>query len=148
VVSEHAAGFRHLFNDERAYQHFQYYLTGLTMLESKSLSNIIRCTLASADKSNLSRFLSSAPWHPPVMNDTRIEHMLKQTILHRLTSSGSSLILDDTLCEHLGSLFEYVDRHYNHCSSGYPLAHNLVTSHYLSGAVRFPVDLEAYRRWG
>ncbi len=29
VVNEHTASFRHLFNDERAYQHFQYYLTGL-----------------------------------------------------------------------------------------------------------------------
>lgn len=147
VVSEHAAAFRHLFNDKRAYQHFQRYLTGLIVLENKSLSNISRCTLASADKSNLSRFLSSAPWHPPEMNDTRIEYMLKQTILHRLTSSGSSLILDDTMCEHVGSLFEYIDRHYNHSSSTYPLAHNLVTSHYLSGAVRFPVDFEVYRRY-
>jgi SRSO17 transposase len=71
VVSEHAGAFRHLFNDERAYQHFQHYLTGLIVLESKSLTNISRCTLASADKSNLSRFLSSAPWHPPEMNDRR-----------------------------------------------------------------------------
>jgi hypothetical protein len=144
VVSEHAAAFRHLFNDERAYQHFQPHLTGLIVLENKSLSNISRCTLASADKNNLSRFLSSAPWHPPMMNDTRIEYVLKQTILHRLTSAGSSLILDNTMCEHIGSLFEYIDRHYNHCNSTYPLAHNLVTSHYLSSAVRFPVDFEAY----
>ena len=147
VVTEHAAAFRHLFNDERAYQHFQHYLTGLIVLENKSLSNISRCTLASADKSNLSRFLSSAPWHPPEMNDARIEYVLKQTILHRLTAAGSSFILDDTMCEHVGSLFEYIDRHYNHSNSTYPLAHNLVTSHYLSGAVRFPIDFEVYRRY-
>jgi hypothetical protein len=36
------------------------------------------------------------------------------------------------------------DDHSNH---HYPLAHNLVTSHYLSGAVRFPVDLRVYRRY-
>ncbi len=147
IVSEHAEAFRHLFNDERAYQHFQHYLTGLIVLENKSLSNISRCTLESADKSNLSRFLSSAPWHPPVMNDTRIEYVLKQTILHRLNSAGSSFILDDTMCEHVGSLFEYIDRHYNHSNGTYPLAHNLVTSHYLSGAVRFPIDFEVYRRY-
>ena len=29
----------------------------------------------------------------------------------------------------------------------YPLAHNPVTSHYLSGPVRFPVDLRLYRRY-
>ncbi len=55
--------------------------------------------------------------------------------------------MDDTLCEHVGSLFEYVDRHYDHSHNDYPLAHNLVTSHYLSGPVRFPVDLRIYRRY-
>src|SRR5262249_29702591 len=57
------------------------------------------------------------------------------------------LILDDTLCEHVGSLFDYVDRHYNHGDDTYPLAHNPVTSHYVSGPVRFPVDLRLYRRY-
>jgi Transposase DDE domain len=47
----------------------------------------------------------------------------------------------------VGSLFEYIDRHYNHCDSTYPLAHNLVTSQYVSAAVRFPVDARLYRRY-
>jgi hypothetical protein len=51
------------------------------------------------------------------------------------------------LCEHVGSLFEYVDRHYDHCDNRYPLAHNVVTSFSLSGAVRFPVDARLYRRY-
>jgi hypothetical protein len=57
------------------------------------------------------------------------------------------VIFDDTLCEHVGSLFEYVDRHYDHGDDSYPIAHNPVTSHYVSGAVRFPVDLRLYRRY-
>ncbi len=40
----------------------------------------------------------------------------------------------------------FVDRHYNHAESSYPLAHNLVASHYVSGAVRFPVAARLYRR--
>ncbi len=40
-----------------------------------------------------------------------------------------------------------MDRHYNHDDGQYPLAHNLVTSHYVSGAVRFPVDALLYRRY-
>ena len=35
----------------------------------------------------------------------------------------------------------------NHGDDTYPLAHNPVTSHYLSGPVRFPVDLRVYRRY-
>ncbi len=72
------------------------------------------------------------------MNSERINYLLNQTGYHRKTAQESYLILDDTLCEHVGSLFEYVDRHYDHSNHHYPLAHNLVTSHYLSGAVRFP----------
>jgi hypothetical protein len=47
----------------------------------------------------------------------------------------------------VGSLFDYVDRHDNHGADTYPLAHNPVTSHYVSGPVRFPVDLRVYRRY-
>ena len=81
------------------------------------------------------------------MNNERIKYLLNQTVTHRQTAEESYLILDDTLCDHVGSLFEYVDRHYDHSNQHYPLAHNLVTSHYLSGAVRFPIDLRVYRRY-
>jgi hypothetical protein len=65
----------------------------------------------------------------------------------RLPKAQSALVLDDTLCEHVGSLFEYIDRHYNHGDDAYPLAHNPFTSHYVSGPVWFPVDLRLYRRY-
>jgi len=117
------------------------------VLENKSLSNISRCTLESADKTNLSRFLSESPWKSQEMNARRVQYMLGQTVNVRLDGKQSCLLIDDTLCEHVGSLFEYIDRHYNHSDSSYPLAHNLVTSHYRSGAVRFPVDCEIYRRY-
>jgi Transposase DDE domain len=65
----------------------------------------------------------------------------------RSPKADALLILDDTLCEHVGSLCDYVDRHYNHGDGTYPLAHNPVTSHYVSGPVRFPVDLRLYRRY-
>jgi hypothetical protein len=72
---------------------------------------------------------------------------LRETKAVRLSQDKSALVVDDTLCEHVGSLFEYVDRHYNHGDDTYPLAHHPVTSHYVSGAVRFPVDLRRYRRY-
>ena len=97
--------------------------------------------------SNLSRFLSQASWEKEEVNRQRIEYLLTQTTNHRRSAEESYLLLDDTLCEHVGSLFEYVDRHYNHSNHSYPLAHNLVTSHYLSGAVRFPIELRVYRRY-
>ena len=147
IVTTHAEAFRHLFENQCQFRHFQNYLTGLMVLPNKSLANISRCILDSADKTNLSRFFSQAPWSGEELTEQRIKYLLTQTGSHRLSGQESYLLVDDTLCEHVGSLFEYVDRHYNHSNQSYPLAHNLVTSHYLSGAVRFPVDLRIYRRY-
>ena len=147
IVTEHSEIFRAEFNNRRQFEHFQNYLTGLIVLDNKSMANITRCVLGSADKTNLSRFFSEAPWQAERVNDRRIKYMLQQTAPYRIASRASVLGVDDTLCEHVGNLFEYVDRHYNHGEGSYPLAHNLITSHYMSGAVRFPVDALLYRRY-
>src|SRR5882672_2950714 len=147
IVTAHANIFRDLFENRCQFQHFQHYLTGLIVLDNKSLANITRCVLESADKTNLSRFFSEAPWFQDRVNDRRLVYLLQQTKEVRGPKADGLLILDDTLCEHVGSLFDYVDRHYNHGDDTYPLAHNPVTSHYVSGPVRFPVDLRLYRRY-
>jgi hypothetical protein len=147
VVAEHAAVFRDLFDNHCQFRHFQHYLTGLIVLPNKSLATMARCILESADKTNLSRFLSDAPWRADEVNRRRIWFMLQQTKPHRRRRRESLVVLDDTLCEHVGSLFEYVDRHDNHGDGTYPLAHNPVTSFYVSGPVRFPLDLRLYRRY-
>ena len=147
IVTAHADIFRDLFENRCQFRHFQNYLTGLIVLDNKSLANITRCVLESADKTNLSRFFSDAPWFQKQVNDRRVTYLLQQTKKVCVRKADSALILDDTLCEHVGSLFEYVDRHYNHGDDTYPRAHNPVTSHYVSGPVRFPVDLRLYRRY-
>jgi SRSO17 transposase len=147
LVTAHADVFRDLFENRCQFHHFQNYLTGLIVLDNKSLANIARCVLESADKTHLSRFFSDAPWFQDHVNDRRLTSLLQQTKAVRGPKADAALILDDTLCEHVGSLFDYVDRHSNHGDATYPLAHNPVTSHYVSGPVRFPVDLRVYRRY-
>jgi DDE superfamily endonuclease len=147
IVTAHADLFRDLFENRCQFRHFQHYLTGLMVLDNKSLANITRCVLDSADKTNLSRFFSEAPWFQDRVNGRRITYLLEQTKTVCGPKADAVLILDDTLCEHVGNLFAYVDRHYNHGDGTYPLAHNPVTSHYVSGPVRFPLDLRLYRRY-
>jgi DDE superfamily endonuclease len=146
VVTDHAAIFRDLFENHCQFRPFQHYLTGLIVLPNKSMASITRCILESADKTNLSRFLSEAPWREDEVNGRRIRLMLQQTKPHRRRRRESLVAIDDTRCEHVGSLFDYVDRHYNHRDGTYPLAHNPVTSCYVSGPVRFPLGLRLYRR--
>ena len=147
LVAAHAEIFRDLFENRCQFRHFENYLTGLMVLPNKSMANIARCTVESSDKTNVSRYFSTDRWMQNRINDRRITYVLKRTKHVRLAKERSAMILDDTLCEHVGSLFEYIDHHYNHGDNTYPLAHNPVTSHYVSGPVRFPVDLRLYRRY-
>jgi hypothetical protein len=55
IVTAHAGAFRDLFENRRQFQHFRNYLTGLMVLPNKSMANIARCVVESADKTNLSR---------------------------------------------------------------------------------------------
>jgi SRSO17 transposase len=129
IVTAHADIFRDLFENRCQFRHFQHYLTGLIVLDNKSLANITRCVLESADKTNLSRFFSDAPWFQDRVNDRRRTYLLQQTQAVRGPKADALLMLDDTLCEHVGSLFDYGDRHDNQSEDTYPLAHNPVTSH-------------------
>ncbi len=60
LVTKHACAFRDLFANRKQYRHFENYLTGLMVLPNKSMANITRCILDSADRSNLSRSVHSA----------------------------------------------------------------------------------------
>src|SRR4249919_3893423 len=99
LVTAHAGIFRDLFENRRQFQHFQNYLTGLIVLDNKSLTNITRCVLESADKTNLSRFFSDAPWFQERVNDLRLTYLLQHTKEVRGPKADGLLILDDTLCE-------------------------------------------------
>ncbi len=147
LVKTHGKAFRNVFGNHRQFEHFGNYLTGLIVLENKSLTNMARCIVDSADKTNGSRFLSEAPWSASEVNARRVSYLLEQSEKMRRSAAESVLIFDDTLCEHVGTLFEHIDRHYDHGDDRFPLAHNPVTSYYVSGVVRFPVDLRLYRRY-
>jgi SRSO17 transposase len=114
VVSDHAAVFRDLFAHQCQFRHFQHYLTWLIVLPTKSLAHMARCILDSADNTTRSRFLAETPWREQEVNRRRIRFMLQQTNPHRRRHCDSLVVIDDTLCEHVGSLFDHVDRHDHH----------------------------------
>ena len=103
LVASHAGVFRDLFENCCQFRHFENYLTGLMVLPNKSMANIARCTVESSDKTNLSRYLSSDRWAQEKINERRVNYVLKETKRVRLAKEQSALILDDTLCEHVGT---------------------------------------------
>ena len=146
VVTEHAAVCRDVCENQCPLRHVQHYRTGLIVLPNKRMANLTRCILESPDTTNRSCFFAEAPWRADAINGRRIRFMLHQTKPHRRRRGESRLAIDDTLCEHVGSLFDYVDRHANHRAGTYPLAHKPVTSVSVSGPGRFPVALRLDRR--
>ena len=72
--------------------------------------------------------------------------MRQQTTPHRQRRRESVVAIDETLCAHVGSLFDDVDRHDHHSAGTYSLAHHPVTSLAVRGPVRFPLGLRLYRR--
>lgn len=147
IVSSRSHNFRSVFSNERQYKHFKDYLTGLIVLENKTYANISRCVVNSSDETNLGRFFNNASWSGEELNTKRLDYMIKQTREIRCSHKESVLIIDDTLCKHVKSIFEFIDIHYDHSNQSYIWAHNPVTSHYVSGHVRFPVDFRLYRRY-
>jgi hypothetical protein len=147
VVTDHTGVFRDLCDHQGQVRHFQHSLTGLIVLPHKRMASITRGLLESADKTKLSRLLSEAPWREDAVNRRRIRFMLQQTTAHRQRRPESLVVLDDTLCEHVGRLFDHVDRHDNHSDGTYPLAHHPVSSFSVSGPVRFPGGLRLSRRY-
>jgi SRSO17 transposase len=79
IVTTHADIFRDLFENRCQFRHFQNYLTGLIVLDNKSLAHSTRCVLESADNTNLARFFSEALWFQDRVNDRRVEYLLQQT---------------------------------------------------------------------
>ena len=96
VVSDHAAVFRDLFDNQCQFRHVQHYLTGLIVLPNKSLAHMARCILDSADNTNLSRLLAEAPWREQEVNRRRIRFMLQQTKVHRRRRRESLVAIDES----------------------------------------------------
>jgi hypothetical protein len=96
VVTAHAAVFRDLFENQCQCRHVQHDLPGLSVLPHKSLTNLARCILASADNTNLSRFFSEAPWREDAVNRRQLRFMLHQTQFQRRRRRESLLAVDES----------------------------------------------------
>ena len=148
VVTEHAAVFRDLFDNQCQFRHFQHYLTGLIVLPNKSLANMARCILDSADKTNLSRFLSEAPWREDEINRRRIRFMLQQTKPHRRRRRDVAPRSSMIRCANMwGASLTTWTATTTIAMAPIPWPINPVTSFYVSGPVRFPLGLRLYRRY-
>jgi hypothetical protein len=95
LVRAHADAFRDRFEHRCPFHPCQTDLTGLIVLDNKSLAHITRCVLERADKTNLARFFSEAPWFQERVNDRRLAYLRQQTRGGRGPKTDAVLIRDD-----------------------------------------------------
>lgn len=146
VVENMAHNFKTIFANEPEYEQFKNYLSGLVVVERKNFSQIASRMINSADKTNISRFMNNELWSGEELNDERVKLIYQRTKQYDGKKPGY-LIFDDTLDEHVGTMFEHIARHYDHSDGSYKLAQNPVTSHYVRGAISFPVTFRTYRNY-
>ena len=96
VVTDYTGVFRDLFENRCQFRHFQHYVTGLIVLPNKSMANIARCILDSADKTNVSRFLADAPWREDAVTRRRLRCMRQQPKPHRRRRRESRVVLEES----------------------------------------------------
>lgn len=145
LVEHYAPFFNDVFSAEALIE-FKRYLSGLIVSENKTVEGINRLfVVESRNQSSLNRFLTKDknPFSLEKLNQSRLA-VLESLPGTRLKSKGV-LSLDDTLLSHYGRDFEQIANLYDHVTSRYVWAHDLVTVHYSDDETDYPLLFELWK---
>ena len=126
----------------RSFDLFVRYVTGLLLSENKTVEGLNSVFIKRTDQSNVNRLLTEYPWHKQDFVD-ELGVLLKQ---HRIPSSFSFFLLDDTLLEKVGKHIESAGYHHDHTRNAYVFGHQIVTSGYVFKKEFYPFLLELYTK--
>jgi SRSO17 transposase len=141
VVSNHLGQFQDLFSKPQL-KHFAEYLTGLIVCDKINIKQINNAFIQHGEYSNKDRFLTTSDWPIEKVNQRRIELIRKK--VEPLNRSKGCLIIDDSFLEKTGKHIPEVGIFYDPAQHRYILAHNLVTSHYVTPGGSFPIGHRLY----
>jgi len=143
IVERYAPYFRNVFSEE-AYIEFKRYVSGLMIAENKTVEGINRIVVVeSRNQSSLNRLLTESPYSLKALNDARLAMLASQSGTE--VKSKGVLSIDDTLLKHYGQKFEHIAKLYDHVTSTYVWAHNLVTLQYSDDYTDYPVLFELWK---
>jgi len=119
------------------------YLTGLiAMPERKNVSSINRSFVEYRNQASMNNFITDSTWSDEEFHRAVIQ-MVKDEVEKQGIKHGT-LIIDDTFLEKSGEEMEGVGWFWDHSQNKSILAHNLVSTHYVTGKFHLPLDLEIY----
>ncbi len=133
--------FRNCFYS-RSFELFARYITGLILSENKTVDGLNSLFIQKTDQSNTNRLLTEYPWLKTDFSD-ELKMLFKS---HRVLSSFSFFILDDSLLEKVGKHIESAGIHFDHTKNAYVFGHQIVTSGYVFQSGFYPFLLELYTK--
>jgi hypothetical protein len=143
VVEHYAPYYQDVFSGE-AWVEFKRYISGLMVCENKTVDGINRlCVMENRNQSSLNRLLTESPFSLEALNEARLG-MLAAVPGTQMKAKGV-LGVDDTLLTHYGQGFEQIAKLYDHTTSSYVWAHNLVTVHYSDDETDYPVVFQLWK---
>jgi hypothetical protein len=147
VVTRYAVHFDPLFANAQQQRHFREYVSGLILADQATVEQINNLFVESNDQSALNKYLTLAPWDEQALNARRLQ--LERESLQRAGCSAQHgyLIVDDTFAHHVGQQMELIAKLWDHSEQRYVWAHNLVTSFYVNGVHRFPVNFRLWQQF-
>lgn len=143
MVTSFSERFKDLFSKPQ-FSHFITYLTGLIISANKTVQGINDNFIDRKDQSALNHFITDSNWDEQAVNEQRIE--LINEHVKDVADKDALLIIDDTLSHKSGPKIEQVGIFYDHSSSEYVLAHQVVASLLSAKDTRLPLDLRVYKK--
>lgn len=141
VVDHYSPKFEDLFSPE-GYIYFKRFISGLLVSENKTVEGINRLFVTDPrHQSSFNRFMNRQNFDLTALNHRRVELMQAHEATRFKTASGNSgvLALDDSLMSHYGRHFDHISHMWDHVSSHYTYAHNLVSLTYSDDKTDYPV---------
>jgi hypothetical protein len=146
IVEEACERFEHLFQNNPQLNHFANMLTGLTIVERKTINAISNECVDSPDQSCLNRFMNHAKWDHEQLNTERIAMMQEDedTQFHRRGVVG----IDDVLVDKYGKFIKNVGYFYDHSQQRSKLAMDMVIANYIhpNSGKHYPMYLRFFRK--
>jgi hypothetical protein len=143
LVRHYAPCFQDVFSAEALIE-FERYISGLIVSENKTVDGINRLfVVESRHQSSLNRLMTASPFSLVTLNQARLG-IMDSLPATRMKPKGV-VSLDDTLLTHYGQDFEQIAKLFDHVTSSYVWAHDLVTLHYSDDDTDYPLLFQLWK---
>lgn len=145
IVKDMEAYLRPAFASKNRLDNCMRYLTGLIVLPTrKNVLSISRSFVDGKDQSSVNNFITDSGWDEKAFHDAGIRMVQDAVKKHGITRGV--LVVDDSFNEKEGKHIEGVGNYWDHSQKKYILAHNIISTRYVTRDFSVSLDFVIYRK--